>query len=59
VCSSDWFDPSQSRAGKLGLGIMRERAAAIGGRLHVESKPREGTVVTLEWPERTGVREDG
>jgi PAS domain S-box-containing protein len=53
------FDPSQSRAGKLGLNMMRERAASIGARLQVRSRPQEGTEVTLEWPKRTGVDEDG
>ncbi len=35
--------------GHLGLVGMRERAAAIGARLEIESSPDSGTEVTLEW----------
>ncbi len=35
----------------VGLQIMRERANAIGARLWIESRPGEGTHVTLELPE--------
>lgn len=35
--------------GHLGLVGMRERAAAIGARLVIESSPDSGTEVTLEW----------
>jgi signal transduction histidine kinase len=28
---------------------MRERAAAIGSRMQVESAPGEGTRITVEW----------
>jgi signal transduction histidine kinase len=44
------FDPSSVGAGRLGLGIMAERAAEIGARLHVESAPGEGTTVRASWP---------
>ena len=37
------------RAGHLGLVGMRERAFAIGARLHVDSTPGPGTAVELEW----------
>jgi signal transduction histidine kinase len=43
------FDPEQIPSGRLGLGIMRERAAAIGSRMQVESAPGEGTRITVEW----------
>jgi PAS domain S-box-containing protein len=43
------FDPTQIPAGHLGLGIMRERAAAIGSHLDVESTPGAGTRITVEW----------
>ncbi len=33
----------------LGLGIMRERAAAIGAIFALESHPGQGTQVTLTW----------
>jgi signal transduction histidine kinase len=33
----------------LGLGIMRERAEAIGATLEVQSRPAHGTVVSARW----------
>jgi signal transduction histidine kinase len=33
----------------LGLAIMRERAAAIGASLIIESQPGHGTSVTVTW----------
>lgn len=46
------FDPeSVRRAGRhLGLVSMRERAAAVGGSLTVESAPGRGAVVEMEVP---------
>ncbi|MFC9329902.1 GAF domain-containing sensor histidine kinase [Kitasatospora sp. NPDC057015] len=46
------FDPeSVRRAGRhLGLVSMRDRAAAVGGRLTLESAPGKGTAVELEVP---------
>ncbi|MER5636495.1 GAF domain-containing sensor histidine kinase [Kitasatospora sp. NPDC002227] len=46
------FDPDGvRRAGRhLGLVSMRDRAAAVGGRLTLESAPGKGTVVELEVP---------
>jgi signal transduction histidine kinase len=38
------------RGRRLGLTSMEERAAAIGGRLRLESAPGAGTTVTLELP---------
>jgi PAS domain S-box-containing protein len=43
------FDTSQIPATSLGLGIMRERADAIGAELHVNSVPGKGTTVTTMW----------
>ena len=34
----------------LGLTIMRERAEAIGARLHIHSQLDHGTAVTIVWP---------
>ena len=34
----------------LGLTIMRERAEAIGARLHIHSQLDHGTAVTIAWP---------
>jgi signal transduction histidine kinase len=36
---------------------MRERAAAIGGTLEVESAPGEGTIIRLSAPARGEARE--
>ncbi|OYV34391.1 MAG: histidine kinase, partial [Thiomonas sp. 20-64-5] len=38
----------------VGLQIMRERAAQIGGTLHIESAPAKGTQVILELPDAFG-----
>lgn len=40
-----------ARIGGLGLTGMRERARLLGGTLRVESKPGEGTVITVELPQ--------
>jgi two-component system sensor histidine kinase UhpB len=43
------FDPRGARAaGRWGLGGMRERAEAIGGRLRIESSPGSGARVIVE-----------
>ena len=39
----------------LGLTIMRERAEAIGARLHIHSWLDHGTVVTIVWPADSAV----
>jgi two-component system sensor histidine kinase UhpB len=36
--------------GSLGLSGMSERARLLGGRLHVDSRPGEGTALTLQVP---------
>jgi two-component system nitrate/nitrite sensor histidine kinase NarX len=43
------FDPSTVSSEHLGLGIIRERAQAIGARLEMATKPGEGTQVTVVW----------
>lgn len=43
------FDPDAVTSEHFGLGIMRERAAAIGANLSVRSEPGEGTAIELEW----------
>ncbi len=42
------FDPSAVSDGGFGLTSMRERAALIGGRLSIDSRPRDGTRVRVE-----------
>jgi len=45
------FDPAQNnRSEHFGLNIMKERAAEIGGSLHVRSLPMQGTVVEFSVP---------
>jgi two-component system NarL family sensor kinase len=44
------FAPSAVPAGRLGLVGMRERAALLGGRLHIATAPRRGTTVTVSVP---------
>jgi signal transduction histidine kinase len=44
------FDPSLSHPGHLGLGTMRERAASIGASLELDSRPGDGTRVTVRLP---------
>jgi signal transduction histidine kinase len=43
------FDLAAIPAGHFGLGIMRERATAIGAALTVESVPDSGTTITVLW----------
>ena len=43
------FDPSAVPQERLGLGIMRERAASVGAVLSVESSPGSGTVISVVW----------
>ena len=42
--------PSEKAQRRLGLASMRDRAAAIGGRLRITSRPGQGTAVRLEVP---------
>jgi len=46
------FDPKSVPPESLGLGIMRERAAAVGAALEIESRAGEGTRVVVTWVER-------
>jgi signal transduction histidine kinase len=48
------FDPTRILPGHLGLGIMEERARAIGASLSIDSYPEEGTQVTVLWEEQAG-----
>jgi signal transduction histidine kinase len=43
------FDPAEAGTGRLGLGIMSERAEAIGASLTVTSAPGQGTTVSASW----------
>jgi signal transduction histidine kinase len=43
------FDPHDTRSGRLGLGIMTERAESIGAHLDIDSARGQGTRVTVVW----------
>jgi signal transduction histidine kinase len=43
------FEPEGAPSGHLGLGIMRERAEAVGACLTIDSRPGAGTVVAASW----------
>ena len=43
------FDLAQVPAERLGLGIIRERAQAIGANLQIQSSPGQGTRITVAW----------
>ena len=44
------FDPGTVGRFGFGLASMRERAALIGGELHIDSRPQDGTRVSLFLP---------
>jgi signal transduction histidine kinase len=46
------FDLANVSPDRLGLGIIRERAQAIGAALHIESQPGRGTQVLVTWKEK-------
>jgi two-component system nitrate/nitrite sensor histidine kinase NarX len=51
------FEMAQVPANRLGLGIIRERAQAIGARLEIESQPGKGTRTSARWSQ--GGKEEG
>jgi NarL family two-component system sensor histidine kinase LiaS len=48
------FNVDQVAPGSFGLGNMNERANQIGAILKIESKPGEGTEITVTWHESAG-----
>ncbi len=44
------FDLDRVGPERLGLGIMRERAEAVGAVLDIESQPGHGTQIAVVWP---------
>jgi PAS domain S-box-containing protein len=48
------FDMNQVAPGSFGLGNMRERASHIGATLKMQSKPGEGTEITVIWQDTAG-----
>jgi len=60
LCISDdgrGFDSDCVPPDRLGLGIMRERAQAVGATLTVESQPGAGTKITAVWQD--GAEQEG
>jgi signal transduction histidine kinase len=47
------FDLQGVSPGHFGLGIMRERAAAIDADLQLDSQPGKGARITVDWRENT------
>jgi signal transduction histidine kinase len=45
------FDPDAASAGHFGIGIMRERVAAVGATLEIQSMLRAGTSIRVRWQE--------
>jgi two-component system nitrate/nitrite sensor histidine kinase NarX len=43
------FDTGLTFSGHYGLGMMRERAEAVGALLSVKSRPGQGTELTISW----------
>jgi signal transduction histidine kinase len=43
------FDSKQTTSGHYGLGMMRERAEAVGALLSVTSRPGHGTELIIRW----------
>ncbi len=44
------FDPDREYSGHLGLDLLRSRAAEVGGRATIRSRPGEGTSVLVRVP---------
>ena len=48
------FDPQTVPTGHLGISIMTERAAQIGGDLRINSKSGQGTEIIVTWSDEKG-----
>ena len=48
------FDPNRVQQDRLGLGILRERARAIGANLTIRSRPGQGTRIVAIWERKDG-----
>lgn len=48
------FDPELELPGHMGVGIMHDRAAQIGGTLLLESAAGQGTRIEVQWPGEAG-----
>jgi two-component system nitrate/nitrite sensor histidine kinase NarX len=52
------FDVNRASPDHLGIGIMRERAEAIGATLTIESQPGHGTQVVVTWQGAQGTEDN-
>ena len=50
------FNPDDIPPERMGLGIMRERAEAVGAQVEIVSRTGRGTQVTVVWPAPASVR---
>jgi len=50
------FDPGDVSPERMGLGIMRERAEAVGAQLGIVSQAGQGTRLAVVWPGDKGRR---
>jgi PAS domain S-box-containing protein len=48
------FNITQAAPGSFGLGNMKQRANKIGAELKIESKPGEGTEISVNWQNNAG-----
>jgi PAS domain S-box-containing protein len=55
----DGFDADVVEPSHLGVGIMRERAQAIAAEFTLDSRPGQGTEITVVWMEDEGRRTNG
>ena len=53
------FDPSHMSPEHMGLGIMHERAEAIGATLMIDSEIGHGTRIALLWQDREQAKGEG
>ena len=53
------FDPEQKLSGHYGVGMMHERAEAVGARLSIMSQPGHGTELTLHWNKNLSAQQQG
>jgi PAS domain S-box-containing protein len=51
------FDPNTAAFGGMGISIMGERAQAVGAEFDLESKPDQGTKITVTWSESNHTKE--
>jgi signal transduction histidine kinase len=47
------YDPDAISPGKLGLSIMRDRAAEIGAQLIIKSEEGKGSTIVVNWRDRS------